>query len=61
MKKNNDFINELEKLFSQYEREVREAESKGYLAMNTAKTYLVHSENFIKWCKDEFEPGRRNK
>lgn len=44
-----------------YEKEIIQAEKDGYLQKNTVKTYLLHSGNFIKWCKDEFEPGGRNK
>lgn len=51
----------LETLFQKYEEEVKEAEEKGYLKENTVKTYLTHSRNFIKWCKNNFEPGERNK
>lgn len=51
----------IEKLFQQYEQEVLEAERNGYLKGNTVKTYLLHSGNFVKWCKDEFKPGLRNK
>ncbi|WMJ24335.1 hypothetical protein RBG61_06620 [Paludicola sp. MB14-C6] len=51
----------IQKLFEQYEQEVLEAERNGYLKENTAKTYLLHSGNFVKWCKNEFEPGLRNK
>lgn len=51
----------IEQLFYQYEQEVLKAERSGYLKENTVKTYLLHSENFVKWCKNEFEPGLRNK
>ena len=51
----------IEKLFSQYEQEVLAAKNNGYLKENTAKTYLLHSGNFVKWCNGEFEPGLRNK
>ncbi len=61
MKKNQEFIKELENLYSIYEKEIREARKSGLLTESTAKTYLVHSNNFIKWCKDDFQPGGRNK
>lgn len=61
MKSNAETIVEIEKLFQQYEKEVMEAEKKGYLQANTTRTYLLHSGNFVKWCKDQFEPGGRNK
>lgn len=61
MKANAEFIKELENLYEKYENEINEALKQGYLKQNTAKTYLLHSENFIKWCKDNFEPGGKNK
>lgn len=51
----------IKKLFQEYEQEVAEAERKGYLKENTAKTYILHSGNFVKWCNGEFEPGARNR
>jgi len=61
MKASIEFIKELENLYEKYEKDVNLALEQGYLKRNTAKTYLVHSENFIKWCKDNFEPGGKNK
>lgn len=61
MKASDEFIKELENLYKKYEQEVNEALRTGYLKQNTAKTYLLHSDNFIKWCKDNFEPGAKNK
>ena len=54
-------IKELERLFQEYEQEVLTAQNSGYLQPNTTRTYLLHSGNFVKWCKDEFEPGAKNK
>ena len=61
MKSNKEFIQELERLFGAYEVEVNEALKHGFLKENTATTYLLHVGNFIKWCKDGFIPGGRNK
>lgn len=47
MKGNHEFNKELEKLFSIYETEVIEAKKKGMLTESTARTYLLHSGNFI--------------
>lgn len=60
MKASQDFINQLEKLFETYEQEVLEKLENGVLKETTAKTYLLHSGNFIKWCRDDFVPGARN-
>ena len=32
---------------------------KSNLAPNTKKTYLLHSENFVRWLHEDFEPGSR--
>ena len=61
MKTDFSTIRELERLLHKYEQEVLTAQDKRYLKPNTARTYLLHSENFVKWCKDEFEPGSQNK
>lgn len=61
MKTDDSIIKEIERLFQAYESEVILAQHHGYLQPNTTRTYLLHSHNFVKWCKDEFEPGGRNK
>lgn len=61
MKVNDKLIKEIEDLYQQYEREVNQTKSDGYLKESAAKTYLLHSKNFVRWCRDEFEPGERNK
>lgn len=61
MKASIEFLNELDGLYQKYEKEVNEALKLGYLTNSTAKTYLTHSNNFIKWCNDNFEPGAKNK
>lgn len=55
-----DFITQLENLYTAYEEEVTEKEREGLLTSSTAKTYLLHSGNFLKWCQGEFVPGQRN-
>lgn len=61
MKASKEFINELNKLLTEYENEVKAAYKQGYLTDSTARTYLLHSNNFVKWCKDDFIPGGKNK
>ncbi|MGC6174221.1 hypothetical protein [Lacrimispora sp. 38-1] len=61
MKVNDKLIKEIEDLYQQYESEVNQANSDGILKDNTVKTYLLHSGNFVRWCRGEFEPGGRNK
>lgn len=61
MKASNNFIKQLEELYQMYEEEIKIKTNDGFLAPNTSKTYLLHSGNFVKWCRDEFVPGFRNK
>ncbi|MRG86712.1 hypothetical protein [Salinibacillus xinjiangensis] len=53
MKASQEFIKQLEGLYQAYEKEVKEKE----LEKNTEKTYLRHAGTFVRWCKDDFEPG----
>ena len=55
MKTDISTIKELERLFREYEQEVLTAQNSGYLQPNTTRTYLLHSGNFVKWCKDAFK------
>jgi len=61
VKASNNFIKQLEELYQMYEEEIKIKTKDGLLASNTSKTYLLHSGNFVKWCRDEFVPGLRNK
>ena len=60
MKASIEFIEQLEKLFESYEKEVDDKRNKGVLKEKTAKTYLHHASTFIRWCKDDFTPGMNN-
>lgn len=60
MKASQEFIKQLEELYQVYENEVREKSKDGLLAENSSKTYLLHSGNFVKWCRGNFNPGGRN-
>lgn len=59
MKASSEFIKQLELLFEQYENEVLEKKHDGILEENTARTYLLHSNNFIRWCRNDFVPGAK--
>jgi hypothetical protein len=52
-------IAEMERLLEEYDTEVEAKRKEGILKNKTAKTYLLHAENFVKWCKEEFIPGIR--
>jgi len=60
MKTSKDIIIEIERLLSEYDKEVHKSMDNGLLKFNTVKTYLLHSNNFVRWCRDEFIPGDRN-
>ena len=59
MKVDKNIITEIERLLEKYEIEIEKKQKAGILLHNTAKTYLLHSTNFVRWCKDEFVPGGR--
>lgn len=61
MKISVEALKEIENAYTAYENEISKAEKKRFLKKSTSKTYLLHSKNFIKWCKNDFEPGKRNK
>jgi hypothetical protein len=58
---NMELIEEIQKLYDEYEKEVLKAKKDGLLMDNTVRTYLLHSGNFVKWCRGDFEPGAKNK
>lgn len=31
------------------------------MAKTTEKTYLLHADNFVRWLKGEFEPGKNKR
>lgn len=54
-------LDEVERALEQYRELLSELEESGTLKENTRKTYLLHSENFVRWLKGEFDPGERNR
>jgi len=60
LKNNSAFITELKSLLVEYENEVNKSLADGYLKETTAKTYLLHANNFVKWCNGDFIPGGTN-
>jgi len=48
---------EIEVALEEYRRTAESAE----LTKSTKKTYLTHSENFVRWLEGKFEPGGRKK
>lgn len=61
MRASKEFIRELELLYEAYEKEVTEKLNAGVLKDSTAKTYLTHSSNFVRWCRNDFVPGDKNR
>ncbi|RXT08922.1 hypothetical protein [Ammoniphilus sp. CFH 90114] len=57
MRASQDFIKQLELLYEQYEKEVLDKQHDGILEEKTVKTYLLHSNNFVRWCRNDFVPG----
>ncbi len=48
-------IAELRSALDEYQRTVADAP----LAPTTKQTYVLHSENFVRWIEGDFEPGGR--
>ena len=48
-----DALQQVEAALGQYEAEVHAAN----LKWSTKKTYTLHAGNFVRWLKDDFEPG----
>lgn len=61
MKTDRNTIQEMERLYRLWEKEVTAPQKEGRLTEKTVKTYLLHPEHFLRWCKGEFEPGSRNR
>ena len=51
---------EIQRLLRDYETEITNKKRQGLLMENAAKTYLLHSTNFVRWIRGEFNPGERN-
>ena len=61
MKTDRNTLHEMERLYQLWEAEVTSAQEQGRLTEKTDRTYLLHSSNFLRWCKGEFEPGSRKR
>lgn len=46
-------LREVEEALRRYELEVKASG----VRPNTEKTYLLHATNFVRWLRDDFEPG----
>ena len=55
MRVSNEALQEIEAALREYEQEVESSN----MSPATQHTYLLHSENFVKWLKGEFVPGAR--
>ena len=54
-------LDEVEKALEHYRELLATLDADGTLKPSATKTYILHSENFVRWLKGEFEPGARNK
>jgi len=59
MRTTQEVMKEIERLYAKYENEVHLARERGYIKDNTVKTYLLHSCNFVRWCRGQFVPGAK--
>ena len=51
----------MDRLLNEYEKVVEEARTNGLVSTKTAKTYIYHPTNFVRWCKGDFDPGLINR
>ena len=54
-------IGEVLRALERYRELVGARESDGSLKANTAKTYVLHAERFVRWLHGDFDPGGRNR
>jgi hypothetical protein len=54
-------LNEVERALEEYRELLAELEADGTMKPSATKTYILHSENLVRWLRDEFDPGARNK
>jgi hypothetical protein len=48
-------LDEIEAALREYERQIEASN----MTPSTKHTYVLHSENFVKWLRGEFVPGAR--
>jgi hypothetical protein len=54
-------LDEVDQGLKEYEQLLEKLIADRVIQENTRKTYLLHSQNFVRWLHDEFDPGARNK
>jgi hypothetical protein len=54
-------LDEVDRALKDYEELLAKRIADRVIQENTRKTYLLHSQNFVRWLHDEFDPGARNK
>ena len=60
MKTDRNTLHEMERLHQLWEAEVTSAQEQGRLTEKTARTYLLHSSNFLRWCKGNLSQAAGN-
>ena len=51
---------DIDKKLREYINIINDKQANGILAEDTAKTYILHSSNFVRWIHGDFHPGERN-
>jgi hypothetical protein len=49
-----DVLRDVEDALKRYTLEVEQSK----MAPSTKRTYLLHARNFVRWLRDDFEPGK---
>ena len=61
MKISRGSMEEVERALDRYSKELDDLFAKAIIKENTRHTYRLYANHFVRWLKDEFEPGGRNK
>ncbi len=54
-------LEEVQRALAVYEELLASLEQTRVIKESTRQTYMVHSDNFVRWMRGEFDPGARNK
>lgn len=54
-------IQEIDRAFDEYCELLAQRETEGHLKSSARNTYELHSRNFVRWLRGEFDPGARNR
>ena len=54
-------LDEVERALKEYEAQLAQLRAERVIRENTQDTYYRYAEMFVRWLRDEFDPGGLNK